>query len=360
MRKCWLLVILSVFILAPCACSRSTNGQASNTEQMTWQERYNLGIRYLSEGNYEEAIISFTAAIEIDSKRAPAYVGRGDAYVLSGETEEKLSAAQADYEKAIELDETNTDAYLGLANVYIRQGNRDMALKILQNALEKADDNQTILDAIEKLDIKGVYGQTEFHLRSDYIDPNDMSSAQKEYIRLAVDAVCSNDKNDLFGLYNSTAPFSGEVYTIWGNYKVRITFGYSDPNLKTDLTLDVEARPENGTGFYANISETTLCQSSCACEEWQWNGNVTQSVYNIVGINTDPELSWEDTGTIKNNLRDGTFTHKYMNRNFTEVYQDGVLLERDGIKTNDFMIYTGTLYTYPESMLNEVIDEIYW
>ena len=29
----------------------------------TWQEQYDLGIRYLSEGNYEEAIIAFTAAI---------------------------------------------------------------------------------------------------------------------------------------------------------------------------------------------------------------------------------------------------------------------------------------------------------
>ena len=44
----------------------------------TWQEKYDLGVRYLSEGNYEEAIIAFTAAIEIDPKQASAYVGRGD------------------------------------------------------------------------------------------------------------------------------------------------------------------------------------------------------------------------------------------------------------------------------------------
>ena len=38
-----------------------------------------------------------TAAIEIDPKQAPVYVGRGNAYVLSGETEDNLSAAKADY-----------------------------------------------------------------------------------------------------------------------------------------------------------------------------------------------------------------------------------------------------------------------
>lgn len=34
----------------------------------TWQEQYDRGVRYLSKGNYEEAIIAFTAAIEIDPK----------------------------------------------------------------------------------------------------------------------------------------------------------------------------------------------------------------------------------------------------------------------------------------------------
>ena len=43
----------------------------------TWQEQYDLGVRYLAEGNYEEAIIAFTAAIEIDPNRVEAYMGRG-------------------------------------------------------------------------------------------------------------------------------------------------------------------------------------------------------------------------------------------------------------------------------------------
>lgn len=226
--------------------------------------------------------------------------------------------------------------------------------------MEKVNENQAILDAIEKLDVKGTYGQTEFQLRPDYIDLDNMSLEQKDYIELAVNAVRSNDRAGLFSLYNSTVPFLGRVYTIWEGYKVQLSFGYGDPIQKTALSIDVEIRPENGTGFYANISDMSLCQSSCVCEDWQWNGDVTQSVYNIVGTNGELQLSWEDTGTLKNNLREGTFSHKYMNHNFTEVYQNGVLMERDGVEENDSMIHTGTLYTYPESMLNEVIDDIYW
>ena len=77
------------------ACGNNADTQ-SGPDVLTWQEQYDLGIHYLSEGNYEEAIIAFTAAIEIEPKRAEAYVGRGNAYVLSGETEENLTAAQVD------------------------------------------------------------------------------------------------------------------------------------------------------------------------------------------------------------------------------------------------------------------------
>lgn len=32
----------------------------------SWQEQYDFAVRYLSGGNYEETIITFTDAIEID------------------------------------------------------------------------------------------------------------------------------------------------------------------------------------------------------------------------------------------------------------------------------------------------------
>ena len=52
-----------------------------------WQEQYDLGVRYLSEDNYEEAILAFTAAIEIDAKRPDAYLGLADVYEAQGDLE---------------------------------------------------------------------------------------------------------------------------------------------------------------------------------------------------------------------------------------------------------------------------------
>lgn len=156
--------LLALAILAGVTACSGPAGTQSEPQKPTWQEQYDLGVRYLSEGNYEEAIIAFTAAIEIDPKQAPAYVGRGDAYVQSGETEENLTAAQADYEKAIELDESSADAYLGLADVYIRQGYYDKAIKILQQGLEGAERDQSILDKIAEIE-GGNISDTSGHLR---------------------------------------------------------------------------------------------------------------------------------------------------------------------------------------------------
>lgn len=65
-------------------------------------------MRYLTEGNYEEAILMFTAVIEIDDKLPDAYIGRGDAYVALADYEKAL----ADYEKAVDLGAEGLDKRL--------------------------------------------------------------------------------------------------------------------------------------------------------------------------------------------------------------------------------------------------------
>ena len=107
-------VILSIGL---CACVQKVS---------TWQEQYDLGVRYLSEGNYEEAIIAFTAVIE-------------------------LAAALADYQTVLELDDTRVDAYLGMADVYIRQDNYSDALDILQQGILEANDTSELESKINEI-----------------------------------------------------------------------------------------------------------------------------------------------------------------------------------------------------------------
>ena len=65
-RQVFVCVLTCMLLLTSCG------------HQPTWQEQYDLGVRYLSEGNYEEAIIAFTAAIEIDPNKAEAYLSLVD------------------------------------------------------------------------------------------------------------------------------------------------------------------------------------------------------------------------------------------------------------------------------------------
>ncbi len=89
-KKCrgrWITAIclvITVFLaaagLTACACSGET-AQTAAEQNLDWQEQYDLGIRLLEEGKYEEAILAFTAAIDIAPRRAALYVARGDAYL---------------------------------------------------------------------------------------------------------------------------------------------------------------------------------------------------------------------------------------------------------------------------------------
>lgn len=106
MKRICSVLLACLLIFAVTACGQ---------KELTYQEQYDLGIKYLSDGNYQEAVVAFTAAIEIEDNHAEAYVGRGDAHTaLAGVATDDETAqsdyeqAVADYEKAVELGDTQT------------------------------------------------------------------------------------------------------------------------------------------------------------------------------------------------------------------------------------------------------------
>ena len=111
-----LICILLAFVIALSGCSRKNNAYTA------WQEQYDLGVRYLSEGNYEEAIIAFTAAIEIDPKKVDAYIGISDAYCALARYEEAVDVLKQGYEitNDVKLKERYEEVYMSqLPDEYI-------------------------------------------------------------------------------------------------------------------------------------------------------------------------------------------------------------------------------------------------
>ena len=152
-RICSFLLTL-ILLLGLTACGQGgASSAAPASGGPTWQEQYDLGVRYLSEGSYAEAILAFTAAIDIDPKRPDAFIGRGDAYVgtaqlaagedaaeLPEESRTAYESAVADYLAAIGLDKLLAAVYGKAADVYLALGDREAALAILQQGYEATGD----------------------------------------------------------------------------------------------------------------------------------------------------------------------------------------------------------------------------
>lgn len=83
MKAKYVFLFVLILLLLQVGCSQKV-------ETLTWQEQYDLGVQYLSEGNYKEAILAFNAAIEIDPLYPEAYVQLAEIYTELGD-EEKLS-----------------------------------------------------------------------------------------------------------------------------------------------------------------------------------------------------------------------------------------------------------------------------
>lgn len=85
MKRFFYILLAALLLLTLAACAKTPAAELTTEpadEAPDWQTKYDLGVRYLSEGKYEEAILAFTAAIEIDPKRAEAFLGRGDTYEM--------------------------------------------------------------------------------------------------------------------------------------------------------------------------------------------------------------------------------------------------------------------------------------
>lgn len=192
MVRCMKILGALVLALLLVACTVMDGGGGDS-----WQEQYDLGVRYLSEGNYEEAIIAFTAAIEIDPNRATAYIGRGDAYVASGETEENLAAAQADYERAVELDDSQAELYRKLSYVYDAMGEPLRSIEILEqgahllgddNLLEEAQRKEALLQENVPVEESVAELEQEGESEPSEIDQEVPQTAEPEYYTVSFDA----------------------------------------------------------------------------------------------------------------------------------------------------------------------------
>ncbi len=100
--------------------------------EKTSAEWFTEGSTVLDSGDNEAALIAYSKAIDADNQSAPAFNGRGVAYLRS----EKLKPALADFTRAIELKADEAKFYGNRGLVHQDQGNFGLALADLSEAIK--------------------------------------------------------------------------------------------------------------------------------------------------------------------------------------------------------------------------------
>ena len=203
------LPVLLVILLL-CGC-----GEAAKT----WQEEYDLGVRYLSEGNYDEAILAFEAAIEIDPKRA--------------------------------------EAYLSLADVYVAQGDLDAAREVLDRAVEAVGENEEVLAKIEEITAAGdpdASGQTE---------PTGGESGESGITR----TVARTEREDL-----GDGSYAIDEYDA-NDVLLTRTYYYADGSVESRREYEYNANGKPSADIYYDANGTLIQRTEY---EYDANGRVTR------------------------------------------------------------------------------------
>lgn len=283
-KRFWFLTLLLTLILAACG------GVAKE-----YIEKYDLGMRYLNEGNYEEAVLAFTAAIEIDDKLPDAYIGRGDAFIMWAEAisdvaEEKTELALADFLKAIDLDKKNADIYVKAADIYIRNGDLDAAKELLEKGV-KATGDEKLKEMLQDIEKKL---EDSFLTRHDYVEFKEIAEEDQKFINNLIASLESGNISNANSMilqsqfesivrkYESDS-WGYTFYTQNDNYKIEMHHEADEGNPR------IEIHPENGTGYvcsyYAAYGDAEYTYLEGQCSNWNWNGSyeVTREIVSREG-----------------------------------------------------------------------------
>lgn len=162
-KKTIIIAISSILLIAICV-TIGLSGVFS-----PYQRQIRLGYKLLEQGNYEEAILAFDKAIEIDVKRAKAYIGKADVYVTrcdENTLEDTKKVLETGYAQHYD-DEAFVDAIIRLADELYAKDQRKWAVDLLNFGYELTNDDRIkerknqIIDELSELFLSELYAMFE-------------------------------------------------------------------------------------------------------------------------------------------------------------------------------------------------------
>ena len=358
--KRYISLLLALFL---CLGAASCSAPAAAPD---WEGQYELGMRFLSDGDWEQAIPAFLAAIEIDPKRADAYLALADAYVAAGEPE-----------KAKEL----------LASVPPDDDNPDAVKEKLDGLSGAEESTSSTLESTPP----SADGAPAFEDREGYTAFDELPAENQALTEELLDAALSD--GDLTEIFDSLDWDGSSFSTEYSGYKIMASAidlvvsgedAFGAPALagleQHIRSFSVELRPEEGSGFYlhhqtiegpvnpvydgetneiigSDLGVQTISRVvSCPCSGWQWNGTMTlsrtislDSAEEYLRGEIVPRERWTktqvqtETGLMKDSLRTGVFATQAQTED--NLYgPDTHSWENSYAEGTDFVSLTGARY----------------
>ncbi len=312
-----LRIWIAVALLLPVAVAISGCGK-SVEEQI--QEQLELGQRYLTEMNYEEAIVAFQKVIELDPKNIDGYRNLGDTYeVLAGtagseageevpagiagsEAGEEAAAGTADsgtgedeyyrlameaFEKVMELDAADSHACERLLVIYKYFGDLDKLRHLLETGQEtqsgetetELSDLKTCLELIQRLSDLCAAGDIEQVF--DIMQTEDYGKLQKFAEEMKYPAFVMEGGRGL-GIYNVQTRNYGSSMIYYGDFHDELRegagywIGYLDGNnyqAYGDWRNDLPEGHQTVREWNGNLNETvSIRQISGTVARGLWDG----------------------------------------------------------------------------------------
>ena len=323
-KKIVVLIIIIFIVFIVVGILLTFNISSTNKEKIL-QEQLDLGNKYLNELNYEQAIIA--------------------------------------YETAIEIDPMSVDAYLGLSFAHEQQGNYDKALEVLELGYEKTQ-SDVILQEIERIQAiisQGDYAQTDLSaLETDseyplvvpervvegiYHNPYyeyPLSTEDKEYlVQIIEQAEQSNyeaalnmvDNDRLIAIVETFADGESYINAMVDDKKVHILINVFDNRQQFYQNVEVIILPlNNGQGYYLEkninrdnngfengeyVDSDGVCYGYGECKEGVFWGNFNWKMTRVdtrglseEEISTNTYIT-EGNVSLVNGLYDGQCTQYY-------------------------------------------------
>jgi len=122
-----------------------------------------LGEKYLTDLDYEAAVLQFEQAISIEPKNPRGYLGKADALLHLDRQDDAVQvladgakAAARDQRAALneakaEVEKSPVDGYIGLSFAYEKLGWRDIAIALLKRVCEELPEESRLREALDRL-----------------------------------------------------------------------------------------------------------------------------------------------------------------------------------------------------------------